>query len=186
MIVLFSIIVITDFFDLKKSHDYLEKAIIVDPLTGLFNRFYINDLMNQGLTAMKNHKIFILFFDLDEFKVINDNYGHKIGDAVLIESGRRIKACFRETDLVCRYGGDEFIVFAQIDSTSGDIKQIVERVNSNFKEPFIIENNEYSINVSIGISEYKKDDDLERVIKESDDSMYMAKKTMKSKILLYN
>jgi diguanylate cyclase (GGDEF)-like protein len=177
LVILFSVIITRKFNEIKKEKHFLEEAIVIDPLTGLYNRIYLNSLINQGFIIKENSRLFILFLDLDKFKIINDNYGHDIGDMVLIEAAHRIKACFKETDIICRYGGDEFIVFTQIENNYGNIEKIVGRVTQFIDEPFIIENVKYFVSISIGISEYHDGDNLEEVIKESDKDMYNNKKS---------
>lgn len=184
LIIWFSIVMTRDFFAIRMSRDYLANAINTDPLTGIFNRFYINQVMRDGLTVQLGHRLYILFIDLDKFKYINDTYGHEVGDAVLVESAHRIRDCFRETDLVCRYGGDEFIVFAQIDSEKTSIYHLVDRVKERFIQPIQFHNMAYSLSLSIGISLFHEGDDLETTIRRSDQEMYQAKKAMDSDILI--
>ena len=177
MLVLFSIVVINDFFILKQQHDYLEDAIMKDPLTGMKNRFYLNLLIDNGLPFADTNKYYIFFFDLNKFKFINDHYGHNIGDAILVESARRIERYFSApSDIVCRYGGDEFIAITLSNEEPSSIKKRAEKIIASFKEPFIYNGHHYSLSVSIGISDYSKGDVLEKVINESDEAMYEAKK----------
>jgi diguanylate cyclase (GGDEF)-like protein len=184
MLIIFAIMIIRNFFEIRQTRDRLAIAITTDPLTGLYNRFYINQLMHDGLTVLARHQAYILFFDLDKFKAINDTYGHEVGDGVLIESARRIRACFRADDQVCRYGGDEFIVFAQVDPIKGSIYQLIDRVKESFIAPVKIGSEQFPISLSIGISEYLPGDNLEKTIRESDEAMYEAKKSKQTGIFL--
>lgn len=184
MIVFFSFMMIMTFFEIMKKNNSLEEIVSIDSLTGLCNRFYLNTLLDQRMIIWEHHRLFILFLDLNKFKYINDTYGHHVGDKVLIEAGRRIKACFKETDIICRYGGDEFIVFTQIDSHRENIQLIANRIIKDFSKPFIIDGNHYSIGVSVGVSEYCEGDELKKIIKKSDKAMYQAKKSEGSSIQL--
>lgn len=185
MLIFLCIVVIKNYLKVISEHGFLEDVVMKDPLTGLRNRYFLNDLMDKGVSVTEGRRLYLLFFDLDKFKYINDNYGHSIGDDILKESARRISECFhRETDITCRYGGDEFIAIVWVSDQVGSIELIVDRVLQSFKEPFIIHDKEFNVSVSIGISEYKNGDDLERKIKESDDAMYEAKKSNSSGILI--
>lgn len=184
MIICFSMVVVRNVFDIKKKNDYLEEAILQDPLTGLKNRYYLNKIMDQGFGVPANHRLYILFLDLDRFKHINDSYGHHVGDIILVESAKRIQDClFRESDMVCRYGGDEFIAFVRVKDQEGNIQKIIERILERFREPVADQGKIYTVSVSIGISEYREGDDLEKIIKESDNAMYQAKKTQSEGIV---
>jgi diguanylate cyclase (GGDEF)-like protein len=187
LFICFSIVVFRNVFQIKKKNDYLEEAIVLDPLTGLKNRYFLNNLMDQGFSVPQNLRLYILFFDLDRFKEMNDTYGHHVGDSILIESTKRIKECLhRESDIVCRYGGDEFIAFVQVRDQEGNIQKIIDRILNKYKEPIFDQGNKYMVSVSIGVSEYKEGDDLEKIIKESDDAMYQKKKSMPEGIVFLN
>jgi diguanylate cyclase (GGDEF)-like protein len=184
MLVLFTIVVIKNVFQLKQKNDFLEEAILRDPLTGLLNRYYLNKLMDRGYSIPENKRLYILFLDLDKFKLFNDTYGHNMGDFILVESAKRIQECFhRETDIVCRYGGDEFIAFALV-KAQDNIQKIIERILNQFKAPFWDHEKEYSVSVSVGVSEYRMEESLENIIKQSDNAMYQAKKTMSGGIMI--
>lgn len=185
MLIFFTIVVIKNVFQLKQQNEYLEEAILRDPLTGLHNRYYLNKLMDEGYGIPENKRLFILFLDLDKFKQFNDTYGHNVGDFILKESAKRIQDCFhRETDIVCRYGGDEFVAFALVKEQEGNIQKIINRILLQFSVPFVDQEKEYSVNVSIGVSEYHADESLEKIIKRSDNAMYQAKKTMTGGIMI--
>ena len=185
MLIFFTIVVIKNVFNLKQKNEYLEEAILKDPLTGLKNRYYLNRLMDQGYSVPENKRLYILFMDLDKFKQFNDTYGHNVGDFVLMESAKRIQDCFhRETDIVCRYGGDEFIAFALVKAQEGNIQRIIGRILDRFRTPFVDQEKEYSVSVSIGVSEYHSEESLEKNIKQSDNAMYQAKKTMSGGIMI--
>ena len=187
MIVCFSIVVIRNVFLMKLENEYLEEAIMRDPLTGVRNRYYLNMVMDKKLIVPENHKLFILFIDLDRFKLINDTYGHHVGDIILVESAKRFSECLhRESDIVCRYGGDEFVVMLRVRDQEGNIQKIVGRILAKFKEPVIHQDRKYLVSVSIGVSECKTGDNLENIIKESDHAMYQAKKTTPGNIMIFN
>lgn len=186
MLLFFSMVVMYEFFMLKQKHDYLESEIMKDPLTEIKNRFYLNLLINQGLPFPSgSSKYYIFFFDLNKFKVINDTFGHNVGDAILVESARRIQHYFSApSDIVCRYGGDEFLAITLSKETPAAIEKLAENIIAHFKEPFHFDGNEYFLGVSIGIAEYDGTNNLEKVINDSDSAMYEAKKQQTRGIIM--
>lgn len=187
MLIFFSIVVTKNFFKLKQQHDYLEDAIMKDALTGLKNRLFLDTLIARGLPVANAYKYYVFFFDLDKFKLINDTYGHHVGDAILIESAKRIRESFRESDdIICRYGGDEFIAISEVKEQDYSSQQIVNSILQRFEEPFMIDGKQYSLHTSIGVSEYRRHDDLQKIIKLSDKAMYEAKRTTKNNFHSFN
>lgn len=173
-IICFSLITFQRFLSVIRENDILETKVILDPLTGLHNRNYLMEFeKNNSITQNQNK--YAMFLDLDSFKEINDTYGHKTGDYILQETGHRLKNYLRNTDVICRYGGDEFIII--FDSRLEDIKKIAERIIQIIQEPIEINGSSYSISVSIGISEIDADtQNIETLIKNSDKAMYEAKR----------
>ncbi len=156
-----------------------------DKLTGFLNRraffaFLENDI--KRLKRIDSH-LTILMLDLDFFKNINDTYGHLIGDFVLAEFSKQIKKNLRDIDLVCRYGGEEFLILL----TDSDIHQslIVSNKLREIIEQFIFCTNELKINitVSIGAAEFNTDERIDSFIKRVDEALYVAKKTGRNKVV---
>ena len=180
MLIFFSIVVTKNFFKLKQQHDYLEDAIMKDALTGLKNRLFLDMLIARGLPVTNAYKYYVFFFDLNKFKLINDTYGHHVGDTILVESAKRIRESFRgPDDIICRYGGDEFIAISQVKEHDNCSQQIVNSISQRFEEPFIVDGKQYFLHTSVGVSEYKRHDDLQKIIKLSDEAMYKAKRATK-------
>ena len=175
MIVGFGVTVIVRLSELKKTHDHLRVAITEDALTGLNNRLYLDSLVDAGIEVRPGHHLYVLFFDLDRFKHYNDTLGHKVGDLILKEAAARLRSCFRGSDTLCRYGGDEFVALAEIDASSGCIGDITERIRLRFDPPAIIAGSAISIGVSVGVAEYRAGEDLDRTIKAADGAMYADK-----------
>ncbi|WP_366923050.1 GGDEF domain-containing protein [Metallumcola ferriviriculae] len=150
-----------------------------DPLTNLPNRKLFERSINQAIVdAEKNKlKLAVLFLDLDNFKKINDTYGHEVGDSVLKEVTSRLRTNLRESDIVSRLGGDEFtILLSDIKSEDNSI-EVANKINSLFQAPIKTgDNHEFQIEFSIGISCYPKDGDKsESLMKKADMAMYHAK-----------
>ena len=100
----------------------------------------------------QDHLIAVLFLDLDWFKLVNDNFGHLVGDQLLVAVARRIKACLRPNAIVGRLGGDEFAVLLEEIKEAGDVTRLAERIKETLKRPFHLAGNEVFISASIGIA----------------------------------
>ena len=123
----------------------------------------------------------IFFIDLDNFKQINDSYGHKAGDELLKTVAKRLKKSIRETDTASRLSGDEFTVLLPGISNDFDINQIANRILNSLKEVFPINNQELSITASLGISIYPADSNIpDELLKFADIAMYKAKEKGKN------
>ncbi|WOE70726.1 GGDEF domain-containing protein [Hydrogenimonas thermophila] len=162
----------------EKIEDTLEKAT-KDPLTHLYNREFLSEYAEKVLkeNRRKGESIALIFLDLDNFKPVNDNYGHEEGDKVLKNVAEMLKNSFRDQDIVVRYGGDEFIVFAQLNRVqvyelNEVLKSLQNRIEDNFQK--------YGISISYGISIYPLEaNNLEVLIYIADKKMYEQKKRKK-------
>jgi diguanylate cyclase (GGDEF)-like protein len=163
---------------LKKTNEQIAHLAYHDALTALPNRILFYDRLNQAITKARRDKesIAVLFLDLDGFKIINDTFGHNVGDALLCEAARRIAACVRNSDTVARMGGDEFtVILASMrtpDSNDRAARKIIEAVAN----PFVINGKNCSVTVSIGIALYPDNGKTaDQLVKISDAAMYLAK-----------
>jgi len=149
-----------------------------DPLTDLPNRLLFEDRLKQAIAKARRAEetAALLFFDLDRFKEINDFLGHSVGDLVLCEVGRRLRAVVRESDTVARLGGDEFvIILEQVDGEEG-VAEVARKVIQAMALPLSVAGQEVTITGSIGISLYPDDGiDVDALMKTADDAMYRAK-----------
>lgn len=166
-----------DITDKKRAEAYIEKLAHFDQLTGLPNRVMLNDRVTYLLnSAQRNHEsLAVMFLDLDHFKNINDTLGHTIGDQVLIEIAKRIKATIRDEDTVSRLGGDEFIMlFPNTDSNAA--LNIATKLIAAVSKASLIDQHELIITPSIGIALYPNDGkDFETLLKNADTAMYRVK-----------
>ena len=159
----------------------LFKQANYDPLTGLPNRTMFQDYVEKAICKAerwKRHET-VMFVDLDYFKKTNDTYGHDAGNAVLKEAAIRMKTVLRESDIVARYGGDEFTIL--LDDRSDDSRsaagQAVTKLIYAFHAPFEYEGNSIDMSASIGIATYPASgSDFRSLIKSADKAMYKAKK----------
>lgn len=158
----------------------------IDALTGAFNRRYLNDFCDKYFDIVKREKttFSILIIDVDDFKKINDNYGHNIGDMILKLLVERLKYILRDNDIIVRFGGDEFIILLpDTDLKNSKIvgNKILTGINS-IKDELDKEIEEFTI--SIGCAEFnKKDNNIEDMIIRADDSLYYAKKIGKNTVI---
>lgn len=163
------------------SHEREQKLLLeaqYDNLTGLPNRILLQDRIKLAMehTDHTGKPMWIVFIDLDRFKVINDSMGHTIGDSLLIEIGRRLKASTRDTDTVARFGGDEFVIVLSGDAGENIQLSVLNRIMDAIAEPAYINNHELINTCSIGISVYPDNgENAEILIKNADIAMYRAK-----------
>lgn len=167
-----------DITQIKNQHHTLEQMAHYDALTLLPNRTLFIDRFNQAVAHADRMKssLAICFIDLDNFKPINDNYGHSIGDKILIEVANRIKSNLRTGDTVSRQGGDEFALLLSDIQTFGDCEDILKRIYTSLTQPFIYEDISYVITASTGVTLYPNDhSDLDTLIRHADQAMYQIK-----------
>ncbi len=171
-----------------EAMEKLEQAALHDALTGLANRPSFLEHLDTGLrrAARTNTEVAVLFIDLDNFKMVNDSFGHAAGDELLKAVGTRLQAAVRGMDVVARQGGDEFLILlSDLESkafrelSSGRAAEVVAgKVRTILREPFVIEGIEIYVSASIGISLYPSDGaDAETLLKHADVAMYAAKDT---------
>lgn len=168
----------TDITERKAAAARLQHLACHDPLTDLPNREGLHERMMQVLgTAKRNRKILcLMLIDLDNFKAINDMPGHLIGDQVLVQVARRLVKATRQSDIVARTGGDEFVILLPDVESSGDAAHVAKMILKSLSEPLLINGEELHTSASIGICLYPDDaingDDL---LKKADVAMYHAK-----------
>jgi diguanylate cyclase (GGDEF)-like protein/PAS domain S-box-containing protein len=162
----------------QKELDALALANL-DPLTKLPNRSSLEDKLKILFTKanVKNTLIAFIFIDLDNFKLINDSYGHGVGDEILIGTANRLKHCIRESDIVTRMGGDEFLVVMSGVEDSSSLKVMANKLQEEFNSPFKIQKRLINVEASIGVSVYlNNNEDAYTLIQLADEAMYEAKK----------
>jgi diguanylate cyclase (GGDEF)-like protein/PAS domain S-box-containing protein len=149
-----------------------------DFLTDLPNRVLLTERLTQIIGLAKRHgkQVALLFIDLDNFKHINDSLGHSTGDQLLQLVAQRLITCVRDTDMVCRQGGDEFVILLPEIAYSQDAGLVAETLLTSFSRPHLIDGQELHITLSIGISIYPDDaDNVDSVMQNADTAMFHAK-----------
>lgn len=176
ILVLFIIFSLTMIYLIKQT----ETLAYYDHLTGLLNRKAFERHFNQEKNRKLDKKLALLYLDLDDFKKVNDNYGHDIGDLLLKLVSQRLKNAVRNEDKVSRIGGDEFTVLLTNIKTEADVKKVIAKIEAKLKEPFQIKGNEISISSSIGYSIGHRDQSLfQTMLIQADSEMYKNKNDKK-------
>lgn len=179
------LLVIKPFADAhERSHEQVTYMAYHDALTGLPNRRLFFSHLERALAASARHRIFgaLLLIDLDEFKAVNDNFGHEAGDALLVEVARRLESGRRHEDVAGRLGGDEFVVLVQqLDSDQSDASRKAQAIAENLRralcQPVTLGGKDLCVELSIGIRLLGPDHaTLAKVLREADAAMYRAKK----------
>ena len=179
---------VKDITERKMYEKELEYQSTHDALTGLPNRTLMIDRLQQfmGIADRDNKKVAVVFLDLDQFKIINDSMGHHTGDELLKIMACRLLHCIRETDTVVRLGGDEFVLLITGQHKIEDISTCMRKVLSSVAEPCQINNQEFIVSCSIGISVYPDDaKDTTALLKYADSAMYKAKQTGRNTFQFY-
>ncbi len=155
-----------------------------DPLTGLSNRSLLDDRISQSIERVKRFggKVGVCMIDLDDFKPINDTYGHHIGDQVLIRTAQRIQAAVRRTDSVIRVGGDEFVVVLPDNESQGAISKVSAKIVAAICEPMIIDGQSLRLGCSLGMAICPDDGaEVQGLLSFADKEMYKMKTSGKHK-----
>ena len=185
-IVLIIIVFLIIMMSIMQTFHYFmtRKKIFTDPLTHLFNRNYLEEI--SPMLNLKHYSIAML--DLDRFKVINDTYGHKTGDFVLSQSAQIFKKSIRDSDILIRYGGEEFLLFIYTRKEPSSLTKICERIRKNInKHPFKYDGHDISMQVSIGVHENPSlEKNLQEAIKIADKMLYIAKSEGRNRVVYYN
>ncbi len=181
--------VINDITEARHYERRLHHLAHHDPLTGLANRTLLQDQLKLAIDhALANGVLGALaFLDLDNFKHINDNFGHEAGDAVLQEIASRLKANMREHDTVARVGGDEFVLVIKDQPSAGHVADLVERIRHSVRAPIEVGGHEIVPGTSIGVALFPLDgDSVDRVMRAADAAMYHAKSLGKNNCQFYS
>lgn len=162
----------------KRLEEALRHQATHDSLTGLANRTLLSEWLEQALRSAERqrHVVAVLFVDMDGFKRINDTLGHAGGDEVLCAAAKRLSDCLRETDLIARHGGDEFVVVLPHMAGIGDVSPVLQKIQDVFAQPFVVAKQEVLLMCSIGVAIYPKDGrDANTLLKKADAAMYRVK-----------
>jgi diguanylate cyclase (GGDEF)-like protein len=171
-----------DVTELKDAEARVAEMAFHDGLTGLANRVLFEETLVLAVERARRTDtlVAVLYLDLDNFKLVNDTLGHHAGDSLLEQTAERLRGCTRDTDLVARQGGDEFLILLadlQDEQADDTIRAVARRVNEAMRAPFDLHDAEVDARGSIGISVFPRDaQDTVELLKNADIAMYRAKR----------
>ncbi len=183
-----------DISEQKERENRLIREAKHDKLTGVYNREGFDSRLNSAIETLNAHsddctgkEVGVVFLDLDEFKPVNDTYGHDVGDSLLIAVAERLKESIGELDTVARLGGDEFVAVFPMCDGKKDLQEKAKRILYAMREPVVTDAVTLTIKCSIGAAAYPSDaQNQEELIKASDVAMYQAKSAGKNQIRIYD
>ena len=172
--------------ELQALHQRLAELALHDPLTGLANRSVLIEQLERSLArlARRPEGLAVMFLDIDNFKAINDVFGHACGDGVLVELGARLRANVRPEDMVARLGGDEFVLLFQGRAdAAADAQALAERIRLLSTDPIVVDGRELHITISAGVAVVRLPGRrAEQVLAEADSAMYRAKRAGRNRV----
>ncbi|MDD3328390.1 MAG: diguanylate cyclase [Zoogloea sp.] len=178
------VVLLSDVTELRRKDKEMWHQANFDRLTGLPNRALLADRIDGMLRrARRNHtEVAVLFIDLDDFKPVNDDFGHDVGDLLLREVAGRLQRLFRDEDTVSRLGGDEFVVAMHAELNSGFGQNAAGKIVASLSEPFQVAGQTLTISCSVGVARFPDDgDSADSLIQHADHAMYRAKKQGRSR-----
>ena len=173
-----SVVLVEDITERRNAEAKIRHLARYDALTGLPNRTYFHEQMEESLTSahMYGETSAVLFIDLDQFKQVNDTLGHPAGDALLCAVADRLREITRESDVVARFGGDEFIILCPTSAGDDEAAALADRIVDELEEPYEIDGHEVIIGASVGIAVSPRDGvDADLLLKNADMALYRAK-----------
>jgi diguanylate cyclase (GGDEF)-like protein/PAS domain S-box-containing protein len=181
--------VFTDISQIKAHEAELDHIAHYDTLTGVPNRRLLADRLNQAITRTQRNGKFlaVCYLDLDGFKPVNDEYGHAVGDELLVTITGRLKEVLRAEDTLARLGGDEFVLIFTDLAKPEEISAVLDRILAVVNAPLQIEDAALSVSASIGVTLYPQDDaDPDTLLRHADQAMYHAKEAGKNRYQLFD
>ena len=184
-LIVFSLIFISEIkwsqTQLKHQNSILEKLASIDPLTGLYNRRSMDVFLNQALEA--NSGFSLIMCDIDNFKKVNDTYGHDFGDIVLKEVAQIMVQQVKSNGYICRWGGEEILILVN-HSTNEQVRRIAENIRRNVaNHVFELNNRWIRCTLTLGVSMYQDGDTIEETITKADYNLYQGKRNGKNKVV---
>ena len=179
---------VRDVSEMRQMQSHMHYQATHDTLTGLFNRWQFNQRLEQGVAESARHgrPMTLLLIDLDDFKIINDSYGHAAGDQALQEVARRLKGCLRASDTLARLGGDEFTVLLTHLGHPGDASLVAHKLLEVLHQPFQVNGADVRLGGSVGMACFPDDAaDAATLLRHADIAMYHAKESGRSRVAAY-
>ncbi|WP_415899314.1 diguanylate cyclase [Neptuniibacter sp. QD29_5] len=183
------LLVIEDITEKKALEEKLVEMATTDQLTGLYNRYKFNEILDDRIRLSKRSQqtVALLSIDLDLFKVVNDRYGHQVGDELLKSVAHKICTHIRTTDTPARLGGDEFAIIVFNPHSLDELKVLIQRIIDHISTPVVLQGKEVVVGACIGVSLAPiHTTDKEELIKFSDGALYKAKEKGTNQFLIYD
>ncbi len=171
-----------------KLFEKIQRQATTDGLTGLTNHKTFYEVLERELWRSRRYggKIALIMIDIDNLKKINDTYGHRAGDKVILKISRKIRECIRQIDTAARYGGDEFAVILP-NTSLADATVVAERmVEQVANSPVMWKNNSISLSISVGLGQYDAESNPEDITSHSDEALYTAKQAGKNTVKIFD
>lgn len=172
------LLAVTEVTEKHQAEERIREMAFQDALTGLPNRVLLKDRVEQALATSERNgtRTGVLFLDLDDFKHVNDTFGHDAGDELLVQVGRRLTSCLRANDTLARFAGDEFVAVLVDIKNPGEASAVAERMLGSLAERFLLPRGEVSVGASIGIALYPDHGiTAQMLLNHADTAMYRAK-----------
>jgi len=175
--------------ELKASYEKLQELAQTDPLTRLYNRRYFSEISSNILNLAKREKkpLSVVMLDIDKFKRVNDTYGHQVGDEVIVSLANILKANKRESDIVCRYGGEEFVILlpnTPIDGAVNFANKLREKVQNyilNLDDGTTLK---FTISLGVASVNLEKEESIEKALNRADEALYESKNSGRNRVSL--
>ena len=170
----------TDITERKAADEKIRYLYHYDPLTGLPNRAFLYEQVDAAIAQAlrESRQVAVLSLDLDQFKIVNDSFGHNVGDMLVQQIARRLRACVRESDTVCRTGGDEFVIVLQNVKKAAETVSIAQKISEQIRQPMKVADTEFILTTSIGVSIFPNDGtERELLLRNADIAMNFAKQS---------
>ena len=181
---------IQDISELKETLNRIEFLAYHDALTHLSNRTHLAERIQQAISqSQRYNELFgICYVDLDDFKPINDTWGHELGDQLLISVAQRLVGCVQDNDTVARIGGDEFVVLTRNHKREIEVHEAVGRILKNISKPYEIMGQSITTTLSVGVAIFPHDhvQDADTLIRHADQAMYEAKRSGKNCVRIFD
>ncbi len=180
--------VLRDITERKRWETQIYALAYSDPLTGLPNRLLLRDRLEHAIAAAQRNRslVAVLFVDLDDFKYVNDSFGHHVGDQLLRDIADRARSCVREIDTVCRVGGDEFVVVLPELHDAQDAGAVARKLLTCLAQPYRVDVHDMRVTPTLGISVFPHHgSDAETLLRNADAAMYHAKENGKNAFRFY-
>lgn len=174
--------------EIQKQKKKIDDLINIDSLTGLWNRRAITKIIDEKINSSTEEEFWtVIFLDVDNFKNINDTFGHDVGDRVIYETGQKLKSIENGEITVGRFGGDEFLILASGQKIDMTAERIAQKIQDEFQDPLIVDESRFFLTLSLGASVFPNHGETQKeLIKKADMALYEAKRSGKNRLVVFD